>query len=203
MVIVHEVKQGSEAWHKLRDKLYTGADSDKLLDHNRKIKIIDGVIMGYGQNVASNFTGNFYTERGHILEDQAIDLYIRLTGHEVIRPGFVTNTKYPHCGYSPDAFDVTLDIPLEVKAFNKKKHLAMYYGEIPLKVQSQSFYGQHIWEKKRGRLIIYNPDFAKKELTDGSVNPDYNPKLAIKIIDLKTTRGITANFHKKLSEAFV
>ncbi len=199
MVTVHEVDQGSEAWLKLRDKLYTGADAYKLLEHNSKIKIVDGQIMGYGVNTSSGFRGNFYTKRGHILEDQAIELYQRIKGIEVPRPGFITNSLYPGCGYSPDGYPEILN--LEVKAFEPKKHLALVHGDIPLKILAQIYFGLVISDKKVAELIPYNPNFAKQEI-DGQPNPIYDPKKAFAIIPIKLTYSIKKNFEQKLRDAF-
>ena len=200
MVTVHDVQQGSDIWHKLREGLYTGADADKLLVHGKSIKIVDGVIMGYGQNEVSTFRGNFYTKRGHILEDQAIDFYQDINGIYVPRPGFVTNDRFPHCGYSPDGYPP--DRNLEVKAFNMKKHLALYKGDIPLKILAQIYFGLVISEKTFAELVIINPDFAKR-IIDGVQNPNYNPKLAYKAIPIKLTYSIKKHFENRLREAFV
>lgn len=184
MITVHDVEQGSPGWHALRDDKYTGQNSDKLLSHSTSIKIIDGVVSGYAANEISTFRGNFHTKRGHILEDEAIELYESITKHKISRPGFVTNSKYPDCGYSPDALDETLDIPLEVKAFEEVKHMKMFNGEIPLKVLSQCHFGQFIWEKKGSRLIIYNPDLEAR--------------VAFKIIDIRYNQNIQTNFRRLL-----
>lgn len=203
MITVHDIEQGSPEWLQLRADLYTGQNADKLLSYHGSVKIVDGVVSSYALTEITGFSGNFYTRRGHKLEDEALDLYEQITGHKVSRPGFVTNSKWPSCGFSPDGHDDDLGIPLEVKAFEKVKHLKMFNGDIPLKVQAQMYFGQFIWEKKGGRLIIYNPDFAKKMLIDELgieyPNPDYDPAKAIKIIDIKFNRNIMSNFRRILT----
>lgn len=159
--------------------------------------MVNGVVSAYAIAEITGFGGNFYTRRGHILEDEAIDLYATITGHKVSRPGFVTNSKYLGCGYSPDGFDDDLDIPLEVKAFEPSKHMKMFNGVVTLKVLAQIYFGQFIWEKKGARLIIYNPDFAKKTI-DGEPNPIYDPAKAFKIIEVKYSRNIMNNFKRIL-----
>lgn len=204
MITIHEVEQGTEKWKNLRDNLYTGQNADKLLSHSGKLKVIDGVVSAYALTEITGFSGNFYTKRGHILEDQAIDLYRKINKCDVsVSPeaGFVTNSKFPTCGYSPDGLRV--DRTIECKAFNKDKHMKMFKGDIPLKVLAQCHFGMLICGKKICDLVIYNPDFAKKLLEDGSVNPDYNPKYAIKIITIRWNPSIAKNFKNKLSPKLV
>lgn len=198
MITVHDVEQGSEEWLKLREDLYTGQNADKLLSHSDKVKIVNGIVSAYALNELTGFGGNFYTRRGHVLEDEALDLYRQITGHRVSRPGFVTNSKWPSCGFSPDGHDDDLELPLEVKAFNEAKHMKMFNGEVPLKILAQIYFGQFIWEKKGARLVIYNPDFAKKQI-EGEPNPLYDPAKAIKIIDVRYNRNIMLNFKRKLT----
>lgn len=199
MITIHNLEQGSEKWKKLRADLYTGQNADKLLSYSGHVKIVDGVVSAYALTEITGFSGNFFTKRGHLLEDQAIKLYQKIMKCEVMtspEAGFVTNSKYPTCGYSPDG--LRADRTIECKAFNKEKHMKMFNGDIPLKVLAQCYFGMLICGKKICDLVIYNPDFAKKLLEDGSVNPDYNPKYAIKIITIRHKPSIAANFKRIL-----
>lgn len=199
MITIHKVEQGSEEWLKLKEPLYTGTCAEKLLSFHGRMKIVNGVTSPYALNEITGFSGNFHTKRGHLLEDQAIELYKKINQCEVMvspEAGFVTNSKFPNCGYSPDG--LRADRTLECKAFNKEKHMKMFNGDIPLKVLAQCYFGMLICGKKICDLIIYNPDFAKKTLKDGSINPDYNPKYALKIITIRHKPSIAANFKKIL-----
>jgi hypothetical protein len=186
MIQIHEIIQGSDEWLKLREGLYTGSNADKLLSFSSHVKIVNGIASSYALAEITSFRGNFFTKRGHILEDEAIELYEDITGHQVSRPGFVTNTKYPNCGYSPDGHDDTLGIPLEVKCFNEAKHRKMFAGDIEMKVLGQIHFGQLLWEKKGARLLIYNPDIE-------------DDKFCFKIIEVKYNRNIQNNFKRILS----
>lgn len=179
MITIHEVEPGGPEWHALRAPLYTGSNADRLLRFG---------LIEYSLNQGASFGGNFYTRRGHILEDEAIELYQEIYGHRVLHGrevGFVTNSKWPQLGYSPDGFDVDLDVPLEVKAFNEAKHLAMAAGSVPMKVEAQIHFGQFVWEKKGARLLIYNPDLD-------------DPTLCLKVIDIRFNRNIHNNFKRIL-----
>lgn len=200
MIELHNIEQGTEEWLELRNNLYTGSGAEKLLRYSGQLKVIDGVASAYALNEITGFKGNFYTKRGHLLEDEAIELYQKIKGEVGIRfedrkVGFVTNSEFPNCGYSPD--DLYPDRTVECKAFGEKLHLQMYHGNIPLKVLSQCHFGMVICNKKLCDLVIYNPNFAKKKI-NGEDNPNYNPKLAYKIIEIKLTPSIAANFRKKL-----
>lgn len=200
MIIFHDVEQGSEEWKVLRAPLYTGAGADKLLSYSGHVKIVDGVVSPYAIAEITGFAGNFYTKRGHILEDEAIELYEQIKGVAVRKVGFVTNTLYPTCGYSPDG--LPLDRTLECKAFSIEKHLKMIAGNIPLKVLAQCHFGMLICGKKLCDLILYNPDLAKKQLKDkdGNMydNPYYDPKKAWVVIPIRWNPAIASNFKRIL-----
>lgn len=196
LVRIHNVEQGTPEWHQLRDGLYTGSNADKLL----KFGAID-----YSKAAETGFGGNFYTRRGHKLEDEAIALYEQIAGRRVTRPGFVTNDAFPGCGYSPDGLDggyatnedgsYRLDrltgILLEVKCFTEPKHLAIYEGETPFKILAQIHFGLFICGLKEARLIIYNPDMKDRA-------GNFDPHRALKIIPVKANRNIANNFKNKL-----
>ena len=119
MIKVHEVSQGSEAWHELRAGKYTGSNAHKILKFGA---------IPYSLTETGNFKGNFYTKRGHILEVEAIELYEAITGLKVDRPGFVTNDLYPSAGYSPDG--LLDDQLIEIKCFDKKEHMKLIKYDI-------------------------------------------------------------------------
>lgn len=200
MITIHDVEQGTEEWKQIRDGLYTGTGAEKLLEHSTKTKFIDGVSSSYAVSEITKFKGNFYTKRGHVLEEEAINIYEAIKKESVRRAGFVTNSKYPNCGYSPDGFPI--DRTLEVKCFTKEKHLQLIAGNISAKILAQIHYGMLICDVKLCDFIPYNPDFAKKQLViDGELvnNPDYDPKKAFKIIPIKYNPKIAANFKRILS----
>lgn len=186
MITIHDVEQGSDEWQRLRDKLYTGTGGENLLKYPEHVKVVDGVVSKYALTEITGFKGNFHTDRGHELEVEALELYVDITGHEVSRPGFITNSEFPGCGCSLDGFDETLDYVLEVKAFNEKKHRAMMKGDIPLKVLAQIHFNITIFDKPGGRLLLYNPDLD-------------DPSLCLKIIDIPRNEKICNNYRRKLA----
>lgn len=175
MVTLHDVEQGSKEWEELREGLYTGSGADKLL----KFGTIDYALLH-----TNGFRGNFWTERGHMLEEEAIDLYERIFKIPVDRVGFITNDKYPDCGYSPDG--IVNDVLIEVKAFDEPEHNKLLEGEIPFKTLAQVYFGLFITEKKMAHLIAYNPKM--KDIKD-----------KFRLIPIKPKRSISSNFRRILT----
>lgn len=216
-VLILDVEQGSEQWHQEREENYTGSNADKLLTSEPQFKIVNGKKMPYAVAVRDNFKGNFHTERGHELEEEAIAIYGRIHDTTVLRPGIYKNTAYQSCIYSPDGVHVfslsSANIPngasilLEVKCFSKENHLKIYNGDIPVKIMAQIQYGMLITGLRSAILIIYNPHFAKKEIVDENgfavPNPDYDPAKAYKEIKITKNRNIQNNFKSKLSATLV
>jgi hypothetical protein len=182
MIKIHDVEQGTPEWHELRAGKYTGSNAHKLL----RFGTID-----YSKSANTGFKGNFYTKRGHILEAEAIELYEAIHRCTVSRPGFVTNSDYPTCGYSPDGIcesvAVTGNILIEVKCFNATRHLTIAKGEIPVEIMAQIQFGLFISGIREARLILYNPEL--------------DPQQAFKTLPIKANRNIHSNFKRILKEA--
>lgn len=177
VVYYDDLEQGSETWKMLRENQFTGSNAYKLLTS-----------FGAGTWAMANdtgFTGNFYTRRGHLLEDQAIELYERIKGVTVGHTGFVTNAKYPNCLYSPDGF--LPDRTIEVKAFSVNKHLQAIKNP-SIAIKAQCHFGQLILEKKLTDLILFNPS---KELP---------PEQRLVIITIKHDKDIQNNFKRIIRE---
>lgn len=152
MVTIHSVKQGTDEWHGLRVQY----------PHTASLAY---VLLTKGKNAASNKFGvrgtGFWAERGHILEEEAVDVYNAVYGVEIERVGFVTNDQYPNCGYSPDGLLPSRGI--EVKCFKEEKHLACL-TDIPTEVYAQVQFGMMVAELPDCDLIFYNPDIEDSNL---------------------------------------
>jgi len=149
----HEVEQGTPAWHELRNGRVTASNADVLLLKNAKEAINAN---------SKSFSGNFYTDRGHSLEPQAVDLYERISDRKVKSVGFVTNDKYPNAGFSPDGVCESYRRFIEVKAFGADKHRRARV-EIPFEVMAQIQFGLMIMEFSIADLVLYNPDLEASE----------------------------------------
>lgn len=187
-----DIEQGSERWHEEREGMYTGSNADKLLTSPGAIVIDGGVITQYAHASASNFTGNFWTKRGHTLEDEAIEIYEAIHNLKVRKTGLIKNSLFPGCIYSPDGLDDDNCILLEVKCFSAKNHQALLDGHIPFKILAQIHYGLLISGRKKAKLIAYNP----KRDDDG--NPIFKVEDQYREIVVRWDRDIANNFKSKL-----
>lgn len=194
-----DVKQGSPEWLKARKEMYTGSNAHKILNGLGDLN--------YAKAEESKFKGNFWTKRGHILEDQAVVIANKILSTVIQTTGYVTNSLFPGCLYSPDGYDD--EWLYEVKCFSIKKHLELYNVksvlDIPFKILAQIHYGMLITGKRKAKLIAYNPHFAKKQFIDENGfavdNPDYDPKKALRIITIRHDKDIANNFKMKLGVA--
>lgn len=191
-------EQGSQEWLEKRGDKYTGSNADKLLTFSQSTRVINGESTSYAKALKEQgFGGNFHTKRGHILEDEALELWEIINKEKIIRDdngikvGLVFNSDFPDCLCSPDGLtDTHL---LEVKCFSQDKHLAMFNGDIPFKVKAQIHYNMMISGRKFGKLIIYHP---KLNLS----TKDLAVKYAYKEIQFKANPLIFRNFKKILGD---
>jgi hypothetical protein len=168
VITYHPVEQGSPAWHKLRQEVdWTGSTVIYLL-------------RGKPRPPETGFTSKG-TEHGKFFEQQALLVYKMETGNDYRIVGFVTNSKYGTCGYSPDA--IATDLLLEVKCFYGKAWDDAKKGIISPAVIAQIQFGMMICELKRARLLIYNPKDKERQLI---------------IIDIKRDPKVIANIKAKL-----
>ena len=142
-----DIEQGSEEWLQLRKNRISGSTAHKLL--GRGIPSLNSF-----NTEEASFSGNFATKRGHLLEDEAIELYEAINEVEVLKTGFVTNDKYPMAIYSPDGY--LEDKTIEVKCFLPKAHLEAV-ARPDKKILAQCYFGQIVLEKASTDLILYCP----------------------------------------------
>lgn len=148
-----EVKQGTDEWLQLRAGKVTGTDAYSLIRGKSIEEILD-------TKSHSHFKGNYYTRRGHILEDEAKEIYTQAY-EKVENAGFITNDKYPQAGYSPDGL-VGEDGLVECKAFQPARHLKVYKN-LDASILAQIQFGLFVSERKWCDLILYNPDMPEVE----------------------------------------
>lgn len=137
--------QRSPEWYDKRKNLWTGSTIIELLKGKTTIP-------------AFSDYDNLYMKRGRMLESLAIEAYVKneVGVGRIKSPGFVTNSKYPGCGFSPDSLDG--NILLEVKCLNGEHHEELARGIIPPQYMAQIQFGMMITGHKWAKLIAYNPD---------------------------------------------
>jgi hypothetical protein len=145
MIRYYNFEQRSEKWYAYRKDKWTGSVALDLLS---------------GKTTPPEYVpfDNKYMQRGRILEPLAAEAYEHKTGNKMAHFGFVTNSKYPHAGYSPDGIEPdTVD---EIKCMNVEKHMAIGTGKMPMPSDyiAQTHFGLVITELHKIRFILYNPD---------------------------------------------
>lgn len=174
-VKILQLIQNSPEWYEARKGKVTGSNADLLLT-----KSLDTAI----QANFNSFKGNFYTQRGHILEPEAIEIYEQIHHTIVDRVGMVVNDKYPTASCSPDGIDNPFLI--EVKCFGKERHNSIVkLSDIPYKIMAQLQFNMMVCELPLARLVLYNPDIE-------------NPIDAYREIEVKAISQIQQNMRDKL-----
>lgn len=170
MVTIHNIEQNTEEWFKLREGLYTASEAARILKE------------GLFTKTENTFKGNKYTQRGHDLEPIALELYHKIKNSQGIDHGFVTNSRYPKSGASPD--DLTVDKYIEVKCFGERRHRECSES-VFFEVLAQVQYGLMITEYEKADLVLFNPDVEAKN--------------ALVIIEIKADKIIHDNFRRILN----
>lgn len=155
-VVFHDnIIQGTPEWLAIRNDYITGTDAYTLL----KGKSVDFILDK--KRTTTPFKGTRATRRGHRLEPEAIAIASAIKEIEITDMGFITNTKYPRAGFSPDGL-IGLDGIAECKAFNKDRHFEnQKKPEIQIIAQIQ--WGLFVTERQYGLLILYNPDLPPED----------------------------------------
>lgn len=147
-MIVHDVDQNGEAWHRLRLGIPTASEFHRILTPKGKLS---SQAEGYMWRLLAEWiTGapleNFetqYMQRGHDLEDEAVKDYEFQTGRSTYKVGFIM-TDDGLIGCSPDRL-VGDDGDLEIKVSSPHIHVGyMLTGKI-----AEDHYPQ-----VQGRLLI-------------------------------------------------
>ena len=143
-----EMPQGSEKWAEFRKTRISGTDAYSLLKGTPISEILH-------KKATNNFHGNYYTQRGHILEAEARDIYSQVNS-PANEAGAIINSKYPNAMMSPDG-TVGQDGLIEIKCFQPKRHFKVY-RELDPTIIAQIQFGLFISEREWCDLVLYNPD---------------------------------------------
>ena len=146
-----ELSQGSDAWLEIRHKFVTGTDAVKLMRGEK----IENILRDKAQSKSVN---TFYTVRGHVLEEDAKELYGKLNGVQIQNVGFVINDEYNYCGVSPDGL-LGDDCVVEVKCFKPEVQLREFKNLTPA-IIAQTQYEMFVTQRPYCQFIMYCPDIA-------------------------------------------
>lgn len=170
LITIHNVSQNTPEWHELRNGLHTASNAIHLLT---------------GKNPPKNVHETAAMRRGKQLESEALELYSKIRGDlDILTVGFVTNSRYPNAGVSPDG---VVDRLIEVKCFNPRKHRAAA-KQLPVEVIAQVQMQMLVCELDKCDVVLYNPDLDASE--------------ALYIVTVRKDERIQQNIIKHLKELY-
>lgn len=109
MIVIERMEQGSTAWHKARFGVLTASRVKELITATGKLSS-QGRRLKYklaheaiAQESAEQFRGNYYTERGQALEQDAVAAFEIITDLKPQPVGLVYRNEIRSCGCSPDS----------------------------------------------------------------------------------------------------
>lgn len=146
-MIVHDVEQRSEAWHRLRAGRVTGSAANAILAVRQKGTGELAIRRDLRQRlIVESITGNPMEENGYKskamehgidCEQEALNAYEAATGEIVTRVGFVSHDTLM-AGCSPDGRVGEWDGAIELKCPNSDTHLEYLQADVIPK----EYYGQ-------------------------------------------------------------
>lgn len=176
ITILYDLEQGTDEWLEFRKDKISATDAYDLLNGLSISTILE--------NKQSDFGGSFATERGHLLEKEAREIYASLNGVDVQEAGAILNSDYPNCMCSPDGL-VGEDTLIEIKSFMKEHHEdAIENLDAHLIAQTQ--FQLLISGRRKVDFVAYNPEESdlKKAFVVTPIYP--NPEIQAKLKKLLT-----------------
>lgn len=164
ITILWDLKQGSPEWHEFRKHHISATDAYDLINGLST----DAIFL---KKLEAGFSGSKATERGHLLEGQARQLYADLHEIEVKEAGAIINSDFPNASISPDGI-VGDDGLIEIKSFEHAHHKDVIKNLDPhliCQVQFQLFISRRKWVD----FIAYNPE--EEVLADAYVEKRFFP----------------------------
>lgn len=180
-----DCEQGSREWLEARAGLITCSELEEVFSKGKGKEPFGKAAITYmyeliGEQITGepkeSFSG-FHTERGHVHEPMAIELYEMQTGNEVGKCGFIIGEKF---GYSPDGL-VGANGLTEVKSkLPKLQAQILYEGVLPPEHYYQCMGGISAAEREWIDFISYCPSmplFVKRLYRDEKVITEINNRV--------------------------
>lgn len=147
---LHNIEQRTEAWFELRKAHpLTASNAQAIATGGKGLETLawEAVTAKYRLTPAEGYT-NGHMERGVELEATAREFYEAITLQSVEEVGFVTNSKYPLAGASPDGF--AGDGLVEIKCFDDTKFFRLYAQSKHSDFEVESKY---MWQMQMQMLV--------------------------------------------------
>lgn len=155
VTILKDLVQGSEEWFELRKGKITGTSAWKLLAGQSPEDIIKE------SEQESDFQGNKYTERGHVLENEARQIYSEINNVCIDEAGAILNDDYPNCLSSPDGLVGNIS-GIEIKSF-LPEHMNDVWAHLDNHIVAQIQWNLFLSERMFWDLILFNPDLPPEQ----------------------------------------
>lgn len=157
-----QVVQNSEEWDQIRKGKITGSKLNDIV-----VKRGTGKKIGFYELIADRVAvqpdGEDPMDRGHRLEDEALDLYEKQVG-KLQRGVFAVSDDNPNMAISHDAINEYYTHAVEVKCLSSAKHLQAYFEkQIPTEYEFQKL-----------QYFIINPDLLQLDFVF------YDPRVTCK-----------------------
>lgn len=170
-MIIHDLEQNSPEWYAIRLGKPTASGASNLVTSTGKesksideyaIKLAGDLFAG---EELDSWTGNYWTERGHELEDSARSLYELINDNQTDRVGFITDDDELY-GASPDSLVLDCGM-LEIKCKKASEHIKtiMYINKMkkpPTEHYSQCQMQTFVTGRKWVDLMFYHPSLPEK-----------------------------------------
>lgn len=177
-MIIHECDQNSDAWARLRAGRPTASEFSKLVSGTGQLS---KSLPAYARTLAAelyagrpleSWDGNQWTERGHLMEQDAADEYGLINDCEPLVVGFITDDLEQY-GCSPDRLIGDSGV-LEIKSLKADRHIeALQYihkhGQIPPDYRSQAQGEIFVTEREWCDVMFFHPDLPSRTVR---IEPD-------------------------------
>lgn len=193
---VHNVEQGTKEWLDLRSGIPTASNFKKLVaSKGDRSKSLDE----YARTLAAekfaggeidSFEGNAHTERGRLLEPEAVESYCFAHEVEAQEVGFITNDAGT-VGCSPDRL-IGEDGMLEIKCLKAENHIkAILYhkkhGKSPTDYYQQAQGQMMVAGRKWCDLCFYHPTLPMLVVRQ-TPDIDFTMNLSIRLTEVQKLR---------------
>lgn len=190
MIKFHDVEQQSDEWFKLRlDFPFTASNAQKIGNGITKKGEISSPMKNFvEEKIAEKYSSaqrkeleNEHLTRGNELEPLSREKYEFNNDAVVEEIGFITNSKYPMTGISPDGL-IGKDGLFETKSPMDRKHFMFIVNGLELEPQYnwQVQMQMLIAERKWVDFVSYNPNFNESLLIK-RVKPDKEKQELLKL----------------------
>ena len=159
-MIIHNIEQNSDEWHKVRLGKFTGSDFHTCRLSGRKDLVIEKAAEVLCSSLSDQSFSTIHTRRGHDLEPEARGIYELQTGSTVLEVGFCELDKNTGC--SPDGL-VGEDGMIEIKCLDSKEFVKRVLNQLIKPIyKTQMQFNMLVTGRMWCDYVLYNPNFDNK-----------------------------------------